>query len=66
VALIARDVAAGQADGSVRAGDPRTIAQALLLLTQSLVLSAGIADDVPEPALIDEFARIVDASLQTD
>jgi AcrR family transcriptional regulator len=63
VALIAADLADGQADGSIRHGDPRVIAQALLLVTQSFVLSSGIAEDVPEPALRAELERLVDAVL---
>jgi AcrR family transcriptional regulator len=63
VALIATDLADGQTDGSIRRGDPRVIAQALLLVTQSFVLSSGIAEDVPEPALRAELERLVDAVL---
>jgi AcrR family transcriptional regulator len=63
VALVAGDVADGQADGSIRAGDVRVLAQALLLVTQSFVLSGGIADDVPEQALRAELEHTVDAML---
>jgi AcrR family transcriptional regulator len=63
VALAAHDVAAGQADGSIRPGDPRVLAQALLLITQSFVLSAGIAEDVPEAVLRAELTHVVDAAL---
>jgi hypothetical protein len=61
--MVSADVADGQADGSIRAGDPRVLAQALLLVTQSFVLSGGIADDVPEAALREELAHAVDAML---
>jgi AcrR family transcriptional regulator len=64
VAMVAADVADGQADGSVRRGDPRVIAQALLLVVQSFVLSGGIAEDVPEAALREELAHLVDAGLR--
>ncbi|HMJ34419.1 MAG TPA: TetR/AcrR family transcriptional regulator [Baekduia sp.] len=63
VALVVGDVADGQVDGSIRAGDPRVMAQALLLVTQSFVLSGGIADDVPEVALRRELEHAVDAML---
>jgi AcrR family transcriptional regulator len=57
------DVAAGQADGSVRAGDPKAIAQATLLVMQSFLFSAGIAEDVSEEAMLAELSRVVDAML---
>ena len=63
VAMICADIADGQADGSIRAGDPRVLAQALLLVTQSFVLSGGIAEDVPEAALREELAHTVGAML---
>lgn len=63
-ANIARDVAEGQADGSIRAGDPRVIAHALLLTAQSFVLSGDIAEDIAPGALFDELERLVDAALR--
>jgi hypothetical protein len=63
IGLIAADLAEGQADGSIRAGDVRVIAQALLLVAQSFVLSGAIAEDVPAEALRDELARLVDGLL---
>jgi AcrR family transcriptional regulator len=63
IGLLMAEVAEGQADGSIRAGDPRVIAQALLLVTQSFVLSGSIAEDVPAGALDGELARLVDAVL---
>lgn len=63
ISLITVDVAAGQADGSIRAGDTRAICQALLLVTQSFVLSGGIADDVPESTLRAELEHTVYAML---
>jgi AcrR family transcriptional regulator len=65
VALAARDIAAGQADGSIRAGDPRVLAQALLLITQSFVLSGAIAEDVSAAALREELAHVLDAALSS-
>jgi AcrR family transcriptional regulator len=64
VELAAADVAAGQQDGSIRPGKPRTIAQTLLLIAQSFVLSAGIAEDVPEKALRGELELVLDAALR--
>jgi AcrR family transcriptional regulator len=61
---IARDVAEGQADGSIRAGDPRVIAHALLLTAQSFVLSGDTAEDIAPGALFDELERLVDAALR--
>lgn len=63
IGLISVDIAAGQADGSIRRGDARVIAQALLLVAQSFILSGGIAEDVAEEDLRAELIRIVDALL---
>jgi AcrR family transcriptional regulator len=63
-ANIACDVAEGQADGSIRAGDPRVIAHALLLTAQSFVLSGDTAEDIAPGALFDELERLVDAALR--
>lgn len=63
IGLVTSDLAVGQADGSIRQGDPRVIAQALLLVAQSFTLSGAIAEDVAEDDLRVELARIVDALL---
>jgi AcrR family transcriptional regulator len=63
IGLISRDLADGQVDGSIRAGDVRVMAQALLLVAQSFTLSSSIADDVPAEALRPELARMVDGLL---
>lgn len=63
-ANIARDVAEGQVDGSIRDGDPRVIAHALLLTAQSFVLSGDTAEDIAPGALFDELERLVDAALR--
>jgi AcrR family transcriptional regulator len=65
VELVAAEVRAGQLDGSIRPGDARVITQSLLLVTQSFVLSAGIAEDVTEQALLEELARVIDAALRS-
>lgn len=64
VAMVAVDLAEGQADGSIRSGDPRAMAQSLLLVAQSFVLSGGIAEDVDEAALRTELAHLLDAGLR--
>jgi AcrR family transcriptional regulator len=64
VVLLRAELAEGQIDGSIRAGDARVMAQALLLVAQSFILSGGIAEDVAEAALRAELARLVDAVLQ--
>jgi hypothetical protein len=63
IALLSGEIRDGQIDGSIRDGDVRVLAQSLLLIAQSFVLSGGIAEDVPEPALREELGRIVDAVL---
>jgi AcrR family transcriptional regulator len=64
VAALLRGIAEGQADGSIRAGDPRLLAQSALLVIQSFLLSAGIAEDVDERALLAELDRVLDAALR--
>jgi AcrR family transcriptional regulator len=63
VGLLTQVIADGQADGSIRGGDVRVMAQALLLVTQSFILSGSIAEDVPPTALREELARLIDATL---
>lgn len=63
LALLTTSVTDGQADGSIRAGDPRVIAAALLLLGQSFLSSQGTIDGVAPQALDDELARLIHASL---
>jgi AcrR family transcriptional regulator len=62
LALIEHDVAEGQADGSVRDGDPRAIAHALLLATQSFVFSGGLVEGVSDEALTAELEHLADSS----
>lgn len=63
LAMIERGIAEGQADGSVRTGDARAIAQAVLLIAQSFVLSAGIADDVAAERVLAELEIVLDRTL---
>jgi AcrR family transcriptional regulator len=61
--LLELAVVAGQADGTVRAGDPRTIASGLLLLSQSFLFSGGTVDGLAPADLDGELARLADAAL---
>ena len=59
--LTAARIVEGQAEGSIRAGDPVTMARALLLAVHGFVLSAHtmVDDDVTEEALDAELAHLV-------
>jgi AcrR family transcriptional regulator len=62
--LLAAAVAAGQADGSVRTGDPEVIARGVMLAAQSFLFSGAGRDGEPAAAVLDaELERIVDAAL---
>ena len=62
--LIARDVAEGQADGSIHAGEARLLAFSVLLTTQSFLFSAGTAEEVEQDEVLDELATLLDAALR--
>ncbi|MGN2640898.1 TetR/AcrR family transcriptional regulator [Nocardia takedensis] len=65
VDLFAAGIGEGQADGSIRAGDPVHLATMLLLIAQSAVQSAGtVADLLPAPDLDNELTRAVDGYLR--
>jgi AcrR family transcriptional regulator len=59
--LTASRIVDGQSDGSIRAGDPVTMARALLLAVHGFVLSSRtmVDDDVTEEALDAELAHLV-------
>jgi hypothetical protein len=65
LALTLEAVEAGQADGSIRAGDPATMARAVLLAVHGFVLSAHtMADDgVRVGDLDDELTTLLTRSL---
>jgi AcrR family transcriptional regulator len=64
LALIERELEAGQADGSIRKGDVRTMAHAILLVAQSFVHSAAIVEEeVPLRPLLEELERLLDGAL---
>jgi AcrR family transcriptional regulator len=56
----------GQADGSIRAGDPRTLAYGLLLTIQSFVLSARIPRTPARARMLTELADLIDRYLRPD
>jgi len=62
-ALMLAGVRAGQEDGSIRAGDPLVLAQAVLIATQSFLYSATSAADVAAADLDGELERMLDAYL---
>jgi AcrR family transcriptional regulator len=64
--LTAERIRGGQADGSVRDGDPVAMARALLLAAHGFVLSAHtmIDDEVDEEALDAELARLVSGMIR--
>lgn len=58
-AVLAEVVAAGQADGSVRAGEPLVQARSLLLAAHGFVLSAQtMVDDAVDAAALDDELRL--------
>jgi AcrR family transcriptional regulator len=59
-------VSEGQADGSVRAGDPRTLAYGLLLTVQSFVLSARVPKSPSRARAMNELANLLDRYLRPD
>lgn len=65
LALTVEAIEAGQADGSIRSGDPKAMARAVLLAVHGFVLSAHtMADEgVHEDALDDELVTLLTRSL---
>lgn len=58
-------VAAGQREGSIRAGDPAHLALSVFLLTQSFAISARIAEaEIGREAALDELAQLLDLALR--
>lgn len=65
ITLVAEQVAEGQADGSVRAGDPNLLATCLLLTAQSFVFSARVlAAEHKAEASGGELRRLLDSYLR--
>ncbi|MDH6679908.1 AcrR family transcriptional regulator [Rhodococcus sp. LBL1] len=64
IVRVAQAVAAGQTDGSIRAGEPAHIAAMVLLIAQSAVQSAGmVAEVLPGAELTAELEIAVDSYL---
>jgi len=63
-ALAHDGVQEGQRDGSIRAGDPTVIAQALVLIQQSFLLSADISTEVSAEKMLAELRHVLDGTLR--
>ena len=65
IAAYVKAIELGQRSGEIRAGDPATMARALLLTGTGFLLSMGVVvdDGVTEEALDAEFAHILDRNL---
>jgi AcrR family transcriptional regulator len=62
--LLVDQIEAGQADGTLRAGDPQLIARGVVLAAQGFAVSASImADTVDEAGLTDELGRLLESYL---
>ncbi|MBJ8346794.1 TetR/AcrR family transcriptional regulator [Antrihabitans sp. YC2-6] len=65
IALFAEAIRTGQADGSIRDGDPAQLATMVLLIAQSTVQSARIVEDTLAGAAVDtELAKAIDGYLR--
>ena len=63
--LVAGELRAAQADGSVRAGDPRRLAAMVLLITQSVIQSGQIVESILDAdALSAELDRALNGYLR--
>ncbi len=62
--LLAAAIGAGQADGTVRAGDPEVMARTLLLAVQGFVISQPTMADTPVAELDRELGALVERYLQ--
>jgi AcrR family transcriptional regulator len=59
-------VSEGQSDGSIRRGDPRTLAFGLLLTAQSFVLAARVTRTPSRTRALTELGVLLDRYLQPD
>ncbi|MDA0563323.1 TetR/AcrR family transcriptional regulator; helix-turn-helix transcriptional regulator [Streptomonospora sp. S1-112] len=67
LAVAERQIRAGQADGSVRAGDPAELARMMLLAAQSAALSWRLVEDtLPLERQTAELRRMLDAYLRPE
>ena len=66
LALLVAGIEAGQADGTVRGGDPAVLARGVVLAAHGFTLSAQTmaTDDIDVAALDDELAALLEGYLQ--
>ncbi|MDT0381775.1 TetR/AcrR family transcriptional regulator [Streptomyces sp. DSM 42041] len=65
--LLRPQITAGQADGTVRAGDPDALARMVMLQVQTTALSWRLVDDVlPLDRLTEELRRLLDSYLRPE
>jgi AcrR family transcriptional regulator len=65
-ALFRESVSEGQADGSIRAGDPRLLAHGVLLTAQSFVLSSRLSGAPARDRVLGELRELLDRYLRPD
>ena len=63
-ARLEHDIELGQAEGSIRAGDPALLAQVVMLITQSFVFSASTSERVTEDQLLAELEPLLERVLK--
>jgi hypothetical protein len=61
---VQRAISEGQADGSIRPGDPVVMATAVLLAVAPFVVSARLLDEIGRERVIDEMASGLDGWLR--
>lgn len=67
LAVLVPQLAAGQAEGSIRPGEPEALARMVLLAAQTTVLSWRLTTDVVTPAqLTAELGHLLDAYLRPE
>lgn len=63
LALIERDIAAGQRDRSIRKGDTAVLARTLLMIAQSFVFSTALMKDREAAKMLTELTHLVESFL---
>ncbi len=65
--LLRPQITAGQADGSIRSGDPDELARMVMVLVQTMTQSWRLVDDVlPLDRLIEELRRLLNSYLRPE
>src|SRR4051794_20895361 len=59
-------IVAGQADGSIRRGDPKLLAHSVLLTAQSFILAARLTGGPPRTKALAEFRELLDRYLRAE